>query len=91
MANIELRFFVQERDDLRRQLADTKRDFEKQTQILQKCLAVNKKLLVEKVNRLSKKRKIEAFQVTESFTQLVTLIISIDTVWLKDFKYTIWV
>lgn len=39
----------QERDDLRRQLSDTKKDFEKQSNILQKCLAVNKKLLVEKV------------------------------------------
>ncbi|CAF3464637.1 unnamed protein product [Rotaria sp. Silwood1] len=39
---------TQERDDLRRQLTDTKKDLDKQTNILQKCLAVNKKLLVEK-------------------------------------------
>jgi hypothetical protein len=40
---------LQERDDLRRQLSDVKKDFDKQNNILQKCLAVNKKLLVEKV------------------------------------------
>ncbi|CAF1660906.1 unnamed protein product, partial [Adineta ricciae] len=37
-----------ERDDLRRQLSEVKKDLDKQTNILQKCLAVNKKLLVEK-------------------------------------------
>ncbi len=42
-------FSLKERDDLRRQLSDVKKDFDKQTNILQKCLAVNKKLLVEKV------------------------------------------
>jgi hypothetical protein len=42
-------FFLKERDDLRRQVADTKKEMDKQTNILQKCLAVNKKLLVEKV------------------------------------------
>jgi hypothetical protein len=38
-----------ERDDARRQLSDVKKDFDKQHNILQKCLGVNKKLLVEKV------------------------------------------
>lgn len=42
-------FLFKERDELRRQLSDVKKDFDKQSNILQKCLAVNKKLLVEKV------------------------------------------
>jgi hypothetical protein len=46
-------FYLKERDDLRRQLTETKKDLDKQTNILQKCLAVNKKLLVEKVEDYS--------------------------------------
>ena len=42
-------FRFKDRDELRRQLSDIKKDYDKQNNILQKCLAVNKKLLVEKV------------------------------------------
>ena len=48
---------VQERDDFRRQVTDTKRDYDKQSQILQKCLGVNKKLLVEKVSRADQRER----------------------------------
>ncbi|CAF3168262.1 unnamed protein product [Rotaria socialis] len=46
--NSQIQMLTRERDDLRRQLTDTKKDLDKQTNILQKCLGVNKKLLVEK-------------------------------------------
>ncbi|CAF1162218.1 unnamed protein product [Adineta steineri] len=46
--NSQIQTLTRERDDLRRQLSDVKKDFDKQNNILQKCLAVNKKLLVEK-------------------------------------------
>jgi len=46
--NSEIQTLTRDRDDLRRQVADAKKDFDKQTAILQKCLTVNKKLLVEK-------------------------------------------
>ncbi|CAF3701245.1 unnamed protein product [Adineta steineri] len=43
--NSQIQTLTRERDDLRRQLSDVKKDFDKQNNILQKCLAVNKKLL----------------------------------------------
>ncbi|UJR15715.1 hypothetical protein I4U23_002650 [Adineta vaga] len=46
--NSQIQSLTRERDDIRRQISDTKKDFDKQNNILQKCLAVNKKLLVEK-------------------------------------------
>ncbi|UJR30908.1 hypothetical protein I4U23_018418 [Adineta vaga] len=46
--NSQIQTLSREREDLRRQISDTKKDLDKQTNILQKCLAVNKKLLVEK-------------------------------------------
>ncbi|CAF3728583.1 unnamed protein product, partial [Rotaria sordida] len=46
--NSQIQTLTRERDELRRQLSDIKKDFDKQHNILQKCLAVNKKLLVEK-------------------------------------------
>ncbi|CAF2881028.1 unnamed protein product [Rotaria sp. Silwood2] len=46
--NSQIQTLTRERDDVRRQLTDSKKDFDKQTNVLQKCLAVNKKLLVEK-------------------------------------------
>ncbi|CAF4383184.1 unnamed protein product, partial [Rotaria sp. Silwood2] len=46
--NSQIQTLIRERDELRRQLSDVKKDFDKQHNILQKCLAVNKKLLVEK-------------------------------------------
>ncbi|CAF0774497.1 unnamed protein product [Adineta steineri] len=46
--NSQIQTLSRERDDLRRQLTEMKKDLDKQTNILQKCLAVNKKLLVEK-------------------------------------------
>ncbi|CAF4545341.1 unnamed protein product, partial [Rotaria socialis] len=46
--NSQIQNLIRERDELRRQLTDVKKDYDKQQNILQKCLAVNKKLLVEK-------------------------------------------
>jgi len=46
--NSQIQSLTRERDDLKRQVHDLKRDHDKQTNILQKCLGVNKKLLVEK-------------------------------------------
>ena len=63
---VETTFPLQERDDGRRQLHDLKRDHDRQTNILQKCLAVNKKLLVEKV-----RRRVEVRLMRNAFLALV--------------------
>ncbi|CAF1421966.1 unnamed protein product, partial [Didymodactylos carnosus] len=46
--NSQIQTLSRDKDELRRQLRDIQRDLEKQSNVLQKCLAVNKKLLIEK-------------------------------------------